>query len=64
MKQYSLKCSKWLTSNGLTLNVQKTHSVDFSKIKSQNDQITLKLGNKILQNRSETKHFAITLPNN
>ena len=40
------KCQIWLNDNGLTLNVQKTHFVDFSKSSQmRQNQLNIKIGN-------------------
>ena len=58
------ECNTWLKDNGLTLNIQKTHFVDFSKRNQQReDTLTLKLGNDYLTDQTHTKDIGITLQN-
>ena len=51
----------WLIANKLTLNINKTHYLNFSKIKSQ---IELKLGNITIQQQNETKYLGMILQDN
>ena len=58
-------CSKWLTYNKLTLNVDKTHFVDFSKSKECiNIPKTLKINNKIINEQDHTKYLGIIIQGN
>lgn len=58
------KCRKWLTSNALTLNVDKTHFVNFSKTQRNENEIILKIGTDVLSEKSDTKYLGMTLQNN
>lgn len=55
------ECSNWLKSNRLTININKTHYIDFSKSKERN--ILLKLGASIINQERETKYLGIILQN-
>lgn len=56
------KCKKWLTSNALTLNVEKTHFVNFSKNADRNN-IVLKIGDNILNEEADSKYLGLILQN-
>lgn len=58
------ECNRWLKSNALTLNVQKTHFVDFSTKKNDQAQIRLNIGNDLINECTETKYLGMTLQNN
>ena len=57
-------CQDWLNSNGLSLNAQKTHFVEFSKIRNHNGIISLKINNETLNERDETKYLGVIIQNN
>jgi hypothetical protein len=58
------KCADWLKCNGLTLNIQKTHYLDFSKTKEREIPLTLKIENEILTEQDHTKYLGLTFQNN
>ena len=53
----------WLSRNGLTLNVQKTHYLDFSKIKNKPEEFRITLGNDILDECENTKYLGMLIQN-
>ena len=55
--------SSWLKNNRLTLNVNKTHFIDFSKNKS-NETLTLKLNNDQITQVKETKYLGLIIQEN
>jgi len=56
------KLNKWLGANRLTLNISKTHYVDFSKHKNGNNMI-IKINDEVLIEQNETRYLGILLQN-
>lgn len=54
--------NNWLSANRLTLNVQKTHYIDFSTKKDS--EISLKISDKQIERVKETKYLGIILQEN
>ena len=54
--------SEWLKINRLTLNINKTHFIDFSKIKNPN--LKLHLGNTEIVKETKTKYLGIIIQEN
>lgn len=54
-------CSKWLYANKLTLNIDKTHFVDFSQKKDCNVPKTLKIQNTIIKEQDSTKYLGMII---
>ena len=57
------KCHNWLLRNRLTINIDKTHFLNFSK-DSPTSNINLKLGNNPIVQKNDTKYLGIVLQDN
>ena len=53
----------WLRSNSLTLNVKKTHFVDFSTNKVRQEPFSIKIGDIAIEEATITKYLGMTLQN-
>jgi len=57
-------CHNWLHSNKLTLNISKSHFLDFSKSKLNRPTIELKIGSEPLLEVEYTKYLGLQIQNN
>lgn len=58
------KCKEWLSCNALTLNIQKTHFIDFSKKQTRDEPLVLEINGEKLSEATETKYLGMIIQNN
>ena len=57
------RVNKWLCVNSLSLNLNKTHYLVFSK-RNTNSSLTIKLGNRNIQQANSTKYLGLIIQDN
>ena len=62
--QALIDCNKWLISNKLTVNTEKTHYLIFKKTNKSSPSLKLSLGNVEILEVPSTKYLGLTIQNN
>jgi len=57
------ECKDWLDTNKLTLNMEKTHFVNFSKSKKDSNNIDIRLRSYKIKEKTSTKYLGMILQN-